>query len=77
MAISGRLHTVNLPARVVWGEADGFQKIEFGERLAAELGCDIIRIPKGKHFTPEDHPGTVAAALNSLLPASGNLHEEP
>ncbi len=54
--ISVRLHTLGLPARVVWGEADRFQKVEFGERLAAELGCDIIRIPKGKHFTPEDHP---------------------
>jgi pimeloyl-ACP methyl ester carboxylesterase len=68
--ISGRLHTLGLPARVVWGEADGFQKIEFGERLAAELGCDIIRIPKGKHFTPEDHPVEVAAAINSLLSES-------
>lgn len=65
--ISGRLHTLGLPARVVWGEADRFQKIQFGERLAAELGCDIIRIPKGKHFAPEDHPETIAAAINSLL----------
>lgn len=30
------------------GEADGSQKIEF------------IRIPNGKHFTPEDHPETIA-----------------
>lgn len=66
--VSDRLHTLGLPARVVWGEADGFQKIEFGERLAAELGCELIRIPKGKHFTPEDHPETLAAAVNSLLP---------
>lgn len=65
--VSGQLHTLGLPARVVWGAADRFQKVEFGERLAAELGCDIIRIPKGKHFTPEDHPETIAAAINSLL----------
>jgi pimeloyl-ACP methyl ester carboxylesterase len=68
--ISGQLHTLGLPARVVWGAADGFQKIRFGERLAAELGCAIIRIPEGKHFTPEDHPETVAAAINSLLSES-------
>lgn len=68
--IAGRLSGLGLPTRVVWGEADRFQKIGFGERLAADLGCDIIRIPKGRHFTPEDHPETVAAAVNSLLPAS-------
>lgn len=68
--ISGQLHTLGLPARVVWGAADRFQKISFGERLAAELGCDIITIPEGKHFTPEDHPETVAAGINSLLSES-------
>lgn len=68
--ISERLHTLGLPARVVWGEADRFQKIEFGERLAAELGCELIRIPKGKHFTPEDHPETIPSAINSLLSES-------
>lgn len=62
--ISAQLHTLGLPARVVWGAADRFQKIRFGERLAAELGCDIITIPEGKHFTPEDHAETVAAAIN-------------
>lgn len=68
--VSGRLHTLGLPARVVWGEADRFQKIEFGERLAAELGCELIRIPNGRHFTPEDHPETIASAVNSLLSAA-------
>lgn len=66
-AISGRLPALGLPARVVWGEADGFQKVRYGERLAADLGCEVIRIPGGKHFTPEDHAETVAAAVNSLL----------
>lgn len=68
--VSGQLHTLGLPARVVWGAADRFQKIRFGERLAAELGCDLITIPEGKHFTPEDHPDVVAAAINSLLAES-------
>lgn len=65
--VSERLHTLALPAQVVWGEADPFQKIEYGERLAAELGCNLIRIPKGKHFMPEDHPEAIASAVNSLL----------
>jgi pimeloyl-ACP methyl ester carboxylesterase len=67
IAVSGRLSSLGLPARVVWGEADQFQKVSYGERLAADLGTELVRIPGGKHFTPEDHPEQVAAAVNSLL----------
>lgn len=69
--ISDRLAGLKLPARVVWGEADAFQKIRYGERLAADLGADLIRIPGGKHFTPEDHPRDIADAINSLLAGAG------
>jgi pimeloyl-ACP methyl ester carboxylesterase len=67
LSISEGLPHLNLPSRVVWGEADGFQKVRYGERLAADLGTDLERIPGGKHFTPEDHPEAIAAAINSLL----------
>jgi pimeloyl-ACP methyl ester carboxylesterase len=52
---------------VVWGEADQFQKIEYGERLARDLGAELHRIPGGKHFVPEDHPEAIAEAVNTLL----------
>lgn len=45
-----------LPARVVWGAADQFQKLHYGERLARDLDAPLRRIDGGKHFTPEDHP---------------------
>lgn len=67
MAIAGQLPALGLPAAVVWGDADRFQKIEYGERLAADLGAQFTRIGGGKHFTPEDHPAEVAAAINGLL----------
>lgn len=67
LAVAGRLPALALPARVVWGEADGFQKVHYGERLATDLHTVVQRIPGGKHFTPEDHPETVAAAVNDLL----------
>lgn len=68
--IADRLVDLNLPARVVWGEADSFQRIAYGERLAADLGATLLRIPGGKHFTPEDHPQDIADAINSLLAAA-------
>lgn len=67
LAIADRLPSLGLPARVVWGEADPFQKVDYGQRLAADLGTTLQRIPGGKHFTPEDHPQAVATAINELL----------
>lgn len=69
--IADRLPGLVLPARVVWGEADTFQKIKYGERLAADLGTELVQIPGGKHFTPEDHPQDIANAINSLLTGAG------
>ncbi len=69
LAVADRLPGLDLPARVIWGEADQFQKVRFGERLAADLHADIHRIPSGKHFTPEDHPENLAEAINELLVA--------
>lgn len=65
--IADQLPGLGLPARVVWGAADRFQKLAYGERLAADLSAELTRIPGGKHFTPEDHPEQIAAAVNSLL----------
>ena len=56
-----------MPARLVWGAADQFQKIGYGYRLAYELKAPIERIEDGKHFVPEDHPERVATAVNELL----------
>jgi pimeloyl-ACP methyl ester carboxylesterase len=67
LAVAGRIPYLDLPARLVWGAADQFQKIGYGYRLAYELGASIDRIEEGRHFVPEDHPERVAAAVNDLL----------
>ena len=67
IAVADLLPTLQLPARVVWGEADGFQKVSYGERLAADLGTGLTRISGGKHFTPEDHPLDITRAINDLV----------
>lgn len=55
------------PARIIWGAADAFQKVSYGERLAADLGTSVERIDGGKHFTPEDHPEVIARGINELV----------
>jgi pimeloyl-ACP methyl ester carboxylesterase len=67
IAVADQLPTLGLPARVVWGDADQFQKVAYGERLAADLGTPLTGIRGGKHFTPEDHPEVIARAVNELL----------
>ncbi len=78
LAIADQLPALGLPARVVWGEADQFQKVEYGQRLAADLGTTLQPIPGGKHFTPEDHPEVIATAVNEvLLQRRAHEHSEP
>jgi pimeloyl-ACP methyl ester carboxylesterase len=67
LAVADRIPHLDVPARLVWGAADQFQKIGYGYRLAYELGAPLERIESGKHFVPEDRPEPVAAAVNALL----------
>ncbi len=66
-AVADDLPRLRLPARIAWGEADQFQKIEYGERLARDLGAPLRRIEEGKHFTPEDFPEVIAEVINALV----------
>lgn len=72
IAVAGQLSSLSLPTRIVWGEADRFQRVGYGQRLADDLGASLTRIHRGKHFTPEDHPEAVAEAINDLLTGQSN-----
>jgi len=67
LAVQDALPHLKVPARVVWGAADQFQRVRYGERFARHLGTSLRRIEGGKHFTPEDHPEVIAGALNDLV----------
>ncbi|MGH7482695.1 MAG: alpha/beta fold hydrolase [Longimicrobiales bacterium] len=67
LAVQDRLKELSLPAAIVWGEADRFQKIDYGERFARDLNAPLDRIAGGKHFTPEDHPDEVAVGIKRVV----------
>jgi pimeloyl-ACP methyl ester carboxylesterase len=67
LAVADDLPKLKIPARIVWGAADQFQKIEYGERFARDLAAPLHRIEDAKHFTPEDHPDVVANEINQLV----------
>jgi pimeloyl-ACP methyl ester carboxylesterase len=67
LQIEDALPALSVPARIVWGAADQFQKVKYAERLAGDLGAELTRIEGGKHFLPEDHPEPIAHALRQLV----------
>lgn len=70
LGLAGRLRALNIPARVVWGAADQFQKVAYGDRFAWDLNAELRRIEGGRHFVPEDHPHVVASAIDDVVRAS-------
>ena len=67
LRIASRLPDLHVPARVVWGAADQFLPLRYGQRLARDLGTEVRPIEGGKHFVPEDHPDEVAEAVGAVL----------
>jgi pimeloyl-ACP methyl ester carboxylesterase len=67
LEIADRLPELDLPAAIVWGAADPFQPLDYGERLALDLRAPLDVIRGGRHFVPEDHPERVAGAIKEVL----------
>lgn len=66
LALEQRRPTV--PARVLWGEKDPLG-VASASRLAEALHAQLTIIPGGRHFTVEDHPELIAAAVCELVEA--------
>jgi pimeloyl-ACP methyl ester carboxylesterase len=67
LEVAPRLPDLRVPAGVVWGAADRFQKLDYGHRLALDLGADLETVDGAKHFLPEDHPAETAATIRRVL----------
>ncbi len=66
-----RLREVRCPVVLVWGEDDPFIPPEVGEQLRDALPDAVIDVIPGiRHYTPEEAPDRVAAALRHLLAQS-------
>ena len=69
--LTGRLHELGeLPVRLIWGERDAWQRLEWAQRLHAAIpGSELCTIPDAGHFVMEDAPGTVGALVTEFLDA--------
>ncbi|WP_433472440.1 alpha/beta fold hydrolase [Spirillospora sp. CA-142024] len=58
------------PKLLIWGEDDGFEKVEYAERFASEIPrTTLIRIPEADHIPTENAPGRIARALIDFFTA--------
>lgn len=63
-----RLPTLTAPTLVIWGERDAWLPVETSERIAALIpGAQRVVIPAAGHFSMEDEPERVAAAVEGFL----------
>jgi pimeloyl-ACP methyl ester carboxylesterase len=65
--VAGDLTRLDVPAAVVWGADDTFQKLAYGRRLATDLHAELDAIDGARHFVPEVHPDRVARAIAGVL----------
>jgi pimeloyl-ACP methyl ester carboxylesterase len=59
------LEHVDLPAMVIWGRADQYVSLSWGERLAERIGAELVALDCA-HWWPYERPRETAAALIRL-----------
>ncbi len=65
--VSTRLDRFTRPVRLVWGDADRFFRLEFGQRLASVFpNATLTTVTGGRTFLPLDEPDQVAEAVTAL-----------
>jgi len=65
-AVAPRLGEIRVPAHVVWGERDPFQKVRWAPRLRDAIPDATLSTLPGGHFLPWDLPAQVAREIRGL-----------
>ncbi len=62
------IETIRAPTAIVWGENDRALPLAVGIRLRDAIPSSTLSvIPGARHFTPEESPREIAAAIRDLL----------
>ncbi|MFC4495836.1 alpha/beta fold hydrolase [Streptomyces ovatisporus] len=68
--ISDRLGRLTMPVRIMWGERDQWQPLEYAKRLSSHIpGADLVVVPEAGHFLMEDAPERVVREIDDFLTA--------
>lgn len=64
--VAPRLREIQVPAHVVWGKSDPFQKVRWAPKLRDAIPGATLTVLDGGHFLPWDQPTAVAAQIRAL-----------
>jgi 2-hydroxymuconate-semialdehyde hydrolase len=64
--VAPRLKEIHVPAHIVWGEHDPFQKVRWASKLRDAIPAATLTVLDGGHFLPWDRPAEVAAEIRAL-----------
>jgi len=64
--VAPRLAEIGVPAHVVWGRKDPFQKVRWAARLRDAIPGATLTVLDGGHFLPWDAPAEVAREIRAL-----------
>jgi pimeloyl-ACP methyl ester carboxylesterase len=72
--LGGRLHRVNVPTLVVWGESDGFAPLAYGQQLAGALPvASFETIANAGHFPHIEQPDQLVKHIGGF---AARLHDK-
>ena len=69
-AIAADLGKIDVPAHVVWGAADPFQRPEWAPRLRDAIPGATLRLVDSGHFVPWERPDELVAEIRALAARS-------
>ncbi len=68
MTAAAKLRDLQIPALLVWGDADRWFTMDLARRLQNTIpDCTLIEVPGGKTYVPFDRPREVAAAVADFV----------
>ncbi len=75
-------HTTEIPygdidadVLCLWGADDVMQPLSYGERLAADLGGEVVALEDAYHWVPEDRPERYREELRAFLTETDSTEE--
>jgi pimeloyl-ACP methyl ester carboxylesterase len=70
---AAEIEQLPLPVLILWGEADVYQGVKVGRRLADELpGAHLVVLKEAGHFLPEDQPQEIARLIRAFIRETGS-----
>ncbi len=65
---AAEIERLSLPVLILWGEADDYQDVKVGQRLADRLDASrLVVLKDAGHFLPEDQPEEIARLMGAFI----------